>query len=238
LIGAFWTAGAIQFDRSLKYVSYSAYLLPVCEAWWLFASFQGLRFVDAGAGISKRGGLSLVFAALTLWPTIGPLSINFPRYVNLDEDKLYAEEAALIEPTVEFDAEAVMYAQRNLVETALRKLQPSRKGTPELFVLALAGDGGENTFLNEAVYAQALLERRFGALNHTQILVNHPRTTSQKCSPGRCGLTERRRTPKQSKTPAVMVFANSRSFAIMSDAFQCSNSKRAFDVAISVADDT
>ena len=179
LIGAFWTAGAIQFGLSVKYASYSAYLLPICAAWWLFASYQGLRFVDAGAGLLKRGGLSLIFAGLTLWPTIGPLSINFPRYVNLDEDKLYAEEAALIEPTVEFDAEAVMYAQRNLVETSLSKLQPSRKGTPELFVLALAGDGGENTFLNEAVYAQALFERRFGALNHTQILVNHPRTTAR-----------------------------------------------------------
>ncbi len=179
LIGAFWTAGAIQFNGSAKYASYAAYLLPVCAAWWLFVSYQGLRFVDAGTTFVKRAGLSLIFAVLTLWPTIGPLSINFPRYVKLDEDKLYAEEAALTEPTVEFDAEAVMYAQRSLVETSLSKLAPSRKGTPELFVLALAGDGGENTFLNEAVYAQALFERRFGAQKHSQILVNHPRTTAR-----------------------------------------------------------
>ncbi len=179
LIGAVWTAGAIQFNLSPKNAVYAVYLLPICVAWWLFASFQGLRFANAGKSFANRLGLSLIFAALTLWPTVGPLSINFPRYVNLDEDRLYAEEAALIEPSVEFDPEAVMYAQRNLVEAALSKLQPSRKGSTELFVLAVAGDGGENTFLNEAVYAQALFEQRFGAAKHTQILVNHPRTTSR-----------------------------------------------------------
>ena len=178
LIGAFWTAGSIQLNLSAKSANYAAYLLPICAAWWLFTSYQALRFVGAGATLVKRLALSLILAALTLWPTIGPLSINFPRYVNLDEEKLYAEEAALVEPTVEFDPEAVMYAQRNLVEAALSKLQPSRKGSTELFVLAVAGDGGENTFLNEAVYAQALFERRFGAVKHTQILVNHPRTTA------------------------------------------------------------
>ena len=175
LIGTVWTGGTIL---SPKNAGYMAYLLPFCVAWWLFISYQGLRFVNIGTALVQRLGLSVIFAALTLWPTVGPLSINFPRYVNLDEDSLYAEEAALIEPTVEFDPEAVMYAQRNLVETALGKLQPSRKGTVELFVLAVAGDGGENTFLNEAVYTQALFERRFGAVKHTQILVNHPRTTT------------------------------------------------------------
>ena len=178
LIGTLWTGSAIQLNLAAKNSSYGAYLLPIFAAWWLFASYQGLRLVGAGATTAKRLGLSLIFAALTLWPTVGPFRINFPRYVNLDEEKLYAEEAALTEPTVEFDPEAVMYAQRNLVETALSKLQPSRKGTSELFVLAVAGDGGENTFLNEAVYAQALFERRFGAVKHTQILVNHPRTTA------------------------------------------------------------
>lgn len=178
LIGAVWTGSAIQFNLSAKNTGYVAYLLPFCVAWWLFSSYQGLRFVNIGTAPVQRLSLSLIFAVLTLWPTVGPLSINFPRYVNLDEEKLYAEEAALTEPTVEFDPEAVMYAQRNLVETALSKLQPSRKGSTELFVLALAGDGGENTFLNEAVYTQALFERRFGAAKHTQILVNHPRTTT------------------------------------------------------------
>ncbi len=177
LIGAFWTAGTIQISLSAENSSYALYLLPICAAWWLFVSYQGLCFVNTTATPVKRIGLSVIFAALTLWPTVGPLSISFPRYVNLDEEKLYAEEAVLVEPKIEFDPEAVMYAQRNLVETALSKLQPSRKGAAELFVLAVAGDGGENTFLNEAVYAQALFERRFGALKHTQILVNHPRTT-------------------------------------------------------------
>jgi len=179
LIGAFWTVSASQLNLSVKSANYTAYLLPVCLAWWLFASYQGLRFVNVGATPVRRLSLSVIFAALTLWPTVGPLRIDYPRYVNLDEDRLYAEEAALIEPKVEFDPEAVMYAQRSMVETALSTLQPSKKGTAELFVLAMAGDGGENTFLNEAVYAKALFEQRFGAAKHTQILVNHPRTTTR-----------------------------------------------------------
>ena len=179
LIGAVWTASAIQLNLSAKSTGYAAYLLPLCVVWWLFVSYHGLRFINVGETKGKRLGLSVIFAALTLWPTVGPLRIDYPRYVNLDEDRLYAEEAALIEPTVEFDPEAVMYAQRTLVEKALSELQPSKKGTTELFVLAVAGDGGENTFLNEAVYAKALFEQRFGAAKHTQILVNHPRTTAR-----------------------------------------------------------
>ena len=49
--------------------------------------------------------------------------------------------------------------------------------TPDLFVVAMAGDGGENTFLNEVVYAQQLFERRFNASGRTLVLANHPRTT-------------------------------------------------------------
>ncbi len=147
--------------------------------WCIFVSYQGLRFVGAGRTRVRSVGLSLLLAVLSLWPTIGPFEIHAPRYVELDQAKLYAEEAILPEPTPAFDPEAVMYAQRGMVEASLAKLKPERPGSPELFALTLAGDGGENTFLNEAVYAQALFERRFGAQGHTQILVNHPATTGR-----------------------------------------------------------
>jgi hypothetical protein len=147
--------------------------------WCLFVGYHGLRFVGAGRTGMQCVGLSLLLSALTLWPTIGPLEIRAPRYVELDRAMLYAEEAILPEPIPAFEPEAVMYAQRTMVEASLAKLKPQRPGVPELFALTLAGDGGENTFLNEAVYAQALFERRFGAQGHTQILVNHPLTTAR-----------------------------------------------------------
>jgi hypothetical protein len=158
--------------------------------WFAFASWHGLRLVlrdaskaPAQANASPRAWLLVLMAAtlvvLTAWPSLGPLRMQTPRYVELDRAKLYANEAALPEPAPAFDAEAVLYRQRSMVEKSLSGLRPGVAGTPELFVLALAGDAGEDTFLNEASYTQTLFEQRFGAHKRTVVLANHARSTAR-----------------------------------------------------------
>lgn len=70
--------------------------------------------------------------------------------------------------------EQVLYAQPQLLDKALARLGPRVAGTPNLYVLAFAGDGSEDVFRNEAEYAARLFTRRFGPTVHTLVLENHP----------------------------------------------------------------
>ena len=72
--------------------------------------------------------------------------------------------------------EQVIYAQPRLLDAALARLGPRVPGKPNLYLLAFAGDGGEDVFRNEAEYAARLFTRRFGPTAHALVLENHPDT--------------------------------------------------------------
>ena len=70
--------------------------------------------------------------------------------------------------------EQVLYAQPRMVRDALAQLTPRVAGKPNLYLLAFAGDGGEDVFRNEAEYAAQLFGKRFGATAHSLVLENNP----------------------------------------------------------------
>ncbi|GAB2549468.1 C13 family peptidase [Rhodanobacter koreensis] len=72
--------------------------------------------------------------------------------------------------------EQVIYAQPQMVREALAKLTPRVPGKPNLYLLAFAGDGGEDVFRNEAEYAAQMFAQRFGATAHSLVLENNPAT--------------------------------------------------------------
>jgi hypothetical protein len=72
--------------------------------------------------------------------------------------------------------EQVAYAQPRLLRDALAKLGPRVPGTPNLYLVAFAGDGGEDVFHNEVEYAGKLFAGRFGATVHPLLLANSPDT--------------------------------------------------------------
>lgn len=72
--------------------------------------------------------------------------------------------------------EQVLYAQPRMLRDALARLTPRVPGKPNLYLLAFAGDGGEDVFRNEAEYAAQLFSVRFGASAHTLVLENNPAT--------------------------------------------------------------
>ncbi|WP_414692680.1 C13 family peptidase [Pinirhizobacter sp.] len=72
--------------------------------------------------------------------------------------------------------EQVLYAQHRMMEKAVGELTPRVPGKPNLWVIAFAGDGGEDVFRNEAEYAQRLFARRFDAQGHVLVLQNNPAT--------------------------------------------------------------
>ncbi|KAA2284514.1 C13 family peptidase [Arenimonas fontis] len=57
---------------------------------------------------------------------------------------------------------------------AIAALQPQRPGVPDLYVLAVAGDGSEQVFRNEALHLLALARTRLGADGRALALANHP----------------------------------------------------------------
>lgn len=77
-------------------------------------------------------------------------------------------------PTDAPTPEQVIYAQPQLLDTALAHLSPRVAGKPNLYLLAFAGDGSEDVFRNEAEYAARLFTRRFGASAHALVLENNP----------------------------------------------------------------
>jgi hypothetical protein len=72
--------------------------------------------------------------------------------------------------------EQVLYAQPRMVRDALAQLTPRVAGKPNLYLLAFAGDGGEDVFRNEAEYAAQMFGKRFGASAHSLVLENNPAT--------------------------------------------------------------
>lgn len=84
------------------------------------------------------------------------------------------------ESAVPFDPEQLMFDQPRLIDAAIEDLQPRVAGKPNLYVVAFAGDGGENVFRNEAEYVQQLFSGRFGARGHTIVLENNPASVSSR----------------------------------------------------------
>lgn len=70
--------------------------------------------------------------------------------------------------------EQVLYAQPQMLRDALAKLGPRVPGKPNLYLVAFAGDGGEDVFHNEAEYAARLFHQRFGPSAHALVLENNP----------------------------------------------------------------
>jgi hypothetical protein len=80
--------------------------------------------------------------------------------------------------TPAFDAEQAMYDQPALLDAELAKLAPRTPGKTNFYVVAFAGDGGEDVFRNEAEYAQQLFEQRFDARGHVVVLENNAATVT------------------------------------------------------------
>lgn len=93
-------------------------------------------------------------------------------YYPADWDTL--PEFADAPPPLAFEPEDVMSVQSVRVDDAVRALAAQRPGVIDLYVLVFAGDGTERVFRNEALYARALFEQRFGAAGRTVALVNDP----------------------------------------------------------------
>ncbi len=185
--GIFWPLGTLLllFAVIVDYAVYSG-LAPLLGLWkpdladgddrlfdWIEAAWLALAAACALAWLDpfrpRRIRLPVALAAglaLVLpWQFLGASSFFYPSAW----DELPAPEPA--RPAL--DAERVLSEQLPRVDAAVAALDPGTAGAADLWVVAFAGDGGEDVFRNEALYAERLFGERFAATGRTLVLVNH-----------------------------------------------------------------
>ncbi|KAB2901057.1 MAG: peptidase C13 [Dokdonella sp.] len=126
-----------------------------------------LAFVVSGAAWWWLPSAALVDTRVVATPAPADAPPALPAPVS-------APQPATDEP--DFDPEQVMYAQAALLDAELARLAPRTPGKINLYVVAFAGDAGEDVFHNEVEYVRTLFEQRFDAAGHVVVLQNNPRT--------------------------------------------------------------
>jgi hypothetical protein len=73
-------------------------------------------------------------------------------------------------------SEDVLYLQPKLLEHDVSALLPRQEGRPNLYLVGVAGDGGQNVFRREVDAVDALFAERFGTRGRSVKLINNPAT--------------------------------------------------------------
>ena len=77
------------------------------------------------------------------------------------------------------EAEDLLYSQRALVEKQNAALLPERPGIVDLYFVGFGGDADQDVFMNEALYAQHLFDRRFDTRGRSLALINNRKTRKE-----------------------------------------------------------
>lgn len=157
-------------------------LLALTCAWWTLALLRLLSYTLAGTRLLPRLAVATLAATLTLGPffVIESTRYWYPDYEALAAQSGTEQEARETSREVRGSAEALMYAQPDLVDHALQALRPGEPGMVDAFLVAFGGDANEDVFRNEVLYAERLFAQRFGMQARTLVLLNHPDTTGER----------------------------------------------------------
>ncbi|MET0232188.1 MAG: C13 family peptidase [Rhodanobacteraceae bacterium] len=146
-------------------------LVLVVVAHWLAPASVARAFFAAVLGYAVSAAIWWWLPAMPVLMTAAdeptrPIVATDPPGAVADDDDDDATAPA-------FDAEAVIYNQRTLLDAATAKLKPQTPGVVDLYVVVFAGDAEENVFRNEAEYAEKLFSQRFGAEGRVIVLENN-----------------------------------------------------------------
>lgn len=90
------------------------------------------------------------------------------------------ERGRFVEPpghstkTPKFNAERLLFRQRQLLDQALENVGFSKPEQMDLFFLSFAGDGNQDVFMKEAVYAETRVADKFNTDGFSMNLINNP----------------------------------------------------------------
>ncbi|MEO5626742.1 MAG: C13 family peptidase [Dokdonella sp.] len=165
----------------------------VARAWWFLVLLAFAHWLSPRPLLRVLGAAVLAYAvsAAAWWwlpespllnsastsDEIAPLANSADKETQ-DDAKSQTDADDDTASTPGFDAEAVMYDQPALLDAALAKIAPQTPGKVDLYVVAFAGDAGEDVFRNEAEYAEQLFGQRFDAIGHVLVLENNAATVT------------------------------------------------------------
>ena len=70
------------------------------------------------------------------------------------------------------EAEALLYDQPSRIAAAVDRVEPNTGKQPAVFFVGFAGDGDQNIFKREAVFAQSVIADHFGSADRSMELIN------------------------------------------------------------------
>lgn len=142
-------------------------------AWGMVASMVALtRVLDLPA--EERMAAVLAVICVLLLPS---LAIQEERHLWVARyDRDAGRDRADYERRLTPARESALYAQPRLLDEALSRIKPGRPGKPELFLLAVGGNGSQDVFKREVESVQKLFDQRFGTAGHSLVLLNNPET--------------------------------------------------------------
>jgi hypothetical protein len=82
-------------------------------------------------------------------------------------------------PYRRMDAEALLYAQPQMVGEALQQLAPQRPGVSDLYFVSFGSYAFQDVFMKEVQFAHRTMETRYGTAGHSLVLVNNLKTREQ-----------------------------------------------------------
>ncbi len=178
-----WLAAKLAAD---EYVAFALLAELVSRIWWLLVLIVVAHWL-APASVVRAFFAALlgyaVSAAMWWWlpamPVLTTAAVETtPPIVATDAPGPITDSDDEDAKAPEFDAEKVMYDQRDLLDAATAKLKPQTPGVVDLYVVVFAGDAEENVFRNEAEYAEKLFSQRFGAEGRVIVLENNAATVA------------------------------------------------------------
>jgi hypothetical protein len=178
-----WLAAKFAADEHLAFALLAELASRI---WWLLVLIVIAHWL-APASVARAFFAALlgyaVSAAMWWWlpamPMLTTASVaTTPPIVATDAPGPITDGDDDDEKAPTFDAEQVMYDQRDLLDAATAKLKPQTPGVVDLYVVVFAGDAEENVFRNEAEYAEQLFSQRFGAEGHVIVLENNAATVA------------------------------------------------------------
>lgn len=160
------------------------------QLWWLFVLLALARWLMPKRlpGAMLAALLAFAVSAMPWWWMPGAPLIMHDQ-TSAQAEVIGAEDDAIVDngfddaevdESPSFDAEQLMFDQPQLLRSAIDDLRPRTPGKINLYVLAFAGDGGENVFRNEVEYAEKLFATRFDADGHILVLENNPASTDSR----------------------------------------------------------
>ena len=154
-----------------------SYVVAPQAPWWFFAglwwAFLLWFFAVIGWILLRLAGGRSWRVGATLASYIAIVVFSWSLYAEFFYSGGQPERTANIP---RLNSEEVFDSQHELIQKAARAVKTGQPGVPELYFLGFASYASQDVFKKETLYAQELLDRRFGTRGRSLVMINHADT--------------------------------------------------------------